>query len=266
MGRRIGTPAYLKIASDCRAKILDGSLPAGAKLPSESELMRSYSVSRIVAKMAISVLRNEGLIVSRKGKGSFVKEIRRIVRDSTNRYSRVNSLSTSPFASDTERSGQRGDWEFHSDEITANEEVAHRLEIDFGAPVMCTKYRFFAAPSAPSGPAAPGTSRGEPIQLSTSWEPLELTSGSPIIRPEEGPIVGVVARMDSIGVHISHVLERVTARAALPTEIQALELTAQGSYILLIQRTHYAGDRPVETCDIVFPGDRYELTYRIPIS
>jgi DNA-binding GntR family transcriptional regulator len=256
VGRRAGTPAYLKIASDCRARILDGSLPAGAKLPSESELMRSYSVSRIVAKMAINVLRNEGLIVSHKGKGSFVKEIRRIIRDSTNRYSRTNSSSTSPFASDTVRSGQRGDWEFHSDEITATEDVAHRLEIEFGAPVMCTKYRYFAATSG----------RGDPIQLSTSWEPLELTVDSPIVRPEEGPIVGVVARMDSIGVHISHVTERVTARAALPPEIQALELSAQGSYILLIQRTHYAGERPVETCDIVFPGDRYELTYRIPVS
>jgi DNA-binding GntR family transcriptional regulator len=237
--------------------------------------MRSYSVSRIVAKMAINVLRNEGLIVSRKGKGSFVKEIRRIIRDSTNRYSRSNSLSTSPFASDTAQSGQRGDWEFRSDETTATEDIAHRLEIEFGAPVMCTKYRYFAArpetasttsgPS-PTAPTGGGSGRGEPIQLSTSWEPLTLTSGSPIIRPEEGPIVGVVARMDSIGVHISHVLERVTARAALPPEIQALELTSQGSYILLIQRTHYAGERPVETCDIVFPGDRYELTYRIPVG
>lgn len=261
MERRAGIPAYLEIASDCRARILDGRLPAGAKLPSESELMRSYSVSRIVAKMAINVLRNEGLIVSRKGKGSFVKEIRRIIRDSTNRYSRSNSQSTSPFASDTARSGQRGDWEFQSDETTATEDIAHRLEIEFGAPVMRTTYRFFAG-----RPETASTGRGEPIQLSTSWEPLALTSGSPIIRPEEGPIVGVVARMDSIGVHISHVLERVTARAALPQEIQALELTAQGSYILLIQRTHYADDRPVETCDIVFPGDRYELTYRIPVS
>jgi DNA-binding GntR family transcriptional regulator len=108
--------------------------------------------------------------------------------------------------------------------------------------------------------------RGEPIQLSTSWEPLEITAGSAVARPEEGPIIGVVARMDSIGMHVSHVLERVTARAALPPEVQALELSPQGSYILLIQRTHYAGERPVETCDIVFPGDRYELTYRIPVS
>ena len=262
MGRRVETPAYLKIASDYRVQIIDGSLPAGAKLPSETELMRSYSVSRIVAKMAINVLRNEGLVVSRKGKGSFVKEIRRIIRDSTNRYSRTNSLSTSPFASDTSASGQRGDWEFASGEIAANEEVAHRLEIDLGAPVMCTKYRYFAA----SSPTAEASARGEPIQLSTSWEPLELTAGSAVTRPEEGPIVGVVARMDSIGVHISHVLERVTARAALPPEVRALELSPQGSYILLIQRTHYAGERPVETCDIVFPGDRYELTYRIPVS
>jgi len=33
----------------------------------------------------------------------------------------------------------------------------------------------------------------------------------------------------------------------------------------MIDRTHYVEDRPVETCDIIFPGDRYELTYTIPI-
>jgi len=104
-----------------------------------------------------------------------------------------------------------------------------------------------------------------PIQLSQSWEPLAITGGTPVEYPEEGAAVGVIARMDMIQQHIDHVIERVTARAAKPEEIEQLNLPRRGAYVLMIDRTHYVEDRPVETCDIIFPGDRYELTYTIPI-
>jgi DNA-binding GntR family transcriptional regulator len=53
----------------------------------------------------------------------------------------------------------------------------------------------------------------------------------------------------------------VHSRAARPDEAELLELPAHGTYFLIIERTHYVGAQPVETCDITFPGDRYELTY-----
>ncbi|MCX4991210.1 MULTISPECIES: GntR family transcriptional regulator [unclassified Streptomyces] len=49
----------------------DGELPAGEKLPSEAELMALHSVSRTVARQAISRLREDGYAVSHQGKGSF---------------------------------------------------------------------------------------------------------------------------------------------------------------------------------------------------
>lgn len=252
MTRWTGTPAYLQIAAEFRTRILDGSMPADAKLPSESELMRTHGVSRIVAKMAVGVLRNEGLIVSHQGKGSYVKAIRRVVRDSAGRYSRRRAVSTSPFRSDARRSGQQGRWEHDSIELRASADTAYRLALDMDTPVMRTEYRYFV--------------ENEPIQLSTSWEPLDLTRDTPIVYPEDGPTVGVIARMDRIGQRIDNVVEKVTARAARPGETSRLELPRTGGYVLVIERTHYVADRPVETCDIVFPGDRYQLTYRIPVD
>ncbi|MEU4540119.1 UTRA domain-containing protein [Streptosporangium sp. NPDC023825] len=70
--------------------------------------------------------------------------------------------------------------------------------------------------------------------------------------------------MDTLGIHIDHVIERVTSRAARPEEAERLRLT-QPSQVMVVGRTHHAGDRPVETCDIVVPGDRYELSYRIDV-
>jgi GntR family transcriptional regulator len=68
-----GHPAYQQIADDLRRRIADSTLAPGAKLPSESDLIGQYKVSRVVARMAIAQLRADGLVISHAGKGSFVR-------------------------------------------------------------------------------------------------------------------------------------------------------------------------------------------------
>jgi hypothetical protein len=46
-----------------------------------------------------------------------------------------------------------------------------------------------------------------------SYEPLALTRRTPIELPEQGDVLGVIARMDSIGQHVTEVRERVTTRS-----------------------------------------------------
>lgn len=250
MTRWTGTPAYAQIANDYRSKIIDGTLTAGTKLPSESELMSEYGVSRIVARQAIGVLRSEGLVVSHSGKGSFVRPRQQIERLARNRYRRRKI--TGEFADDAQRAGATANIEASSRLTQASESIATRLKIEVDDPVMETSYRFLAD--------------GRPIQVSTSYEPAVLTRGTPIERPEEGPFagLGVIGRMDQIGVRVTEATESVTTRAPLPWEVEALAIP-QGVHVLSIERTFLADDRPVETCDIVVPGDRYGLTYRIPV-
>lgn len=245
-----GRPAYLQIADDLRDRILSGRLGANDKLPSESDLMRAYDVSRTVAKMAIGVLRTEGLITSHPGKGSFVRPAREVRRLSSDRYQR-RPERTPPFASDAKAAGRAARWEHYSRREQASTVVAERLAIAPRDPVMTTDYRFFADDA--------------PVQLSSSYEPLALTDGTAIQQPEDGPVLGVIARMDLLGEHVTHVTERVTTRAPRPHETAALDVPA-GVHILHVVRTHYAGTTPVETCDIIVPGDRYELTYRISVQ
>ncbi len=247
-----GVPAYLRIAADLRAQIVSGELPAGARLPTETALMARYGVSRTVAKNAIMVLKDEGRVEGRQGSGVYVRTIHRLTREAHSRDMRRQPGPTSPFARDAERAGHRGNWEHDSTRGSALPDIALRLAIEPGAPVMTTRYLFL--------------SDDQPIQLSTSWEPLAITGGTPVELPEEGAAVGVVARMDLIGVHIDECVEKVTARPAHPAEISALQLHPRGGHVLVVERTYYAAGRPVETADIVFPGDRYELTYRYPID
>jgi DNA-binding FadR family transcriptional regulator len=53
-------------------QIIGGSLSAGAKLPSEQEMMVAMGVSRTVVREAVAALRARGLVVTRQGAGAFV--------------------------------------------------------------------------------------------------------------------------------------------------------------------------------------------------
>jgi DNA-binding FadR family transcriptional regulator len=57
-----------RIASEIRS----GRLAAGAKLPTEQELMLAMQVSRTVVREAVAALRAEGLVTTRQGSGAFV--------------------------------------------------------------------------------------------------------------------------------------------------------------------------------------------------
>ncbi|WP_328766489.1 FadR/GntR family transcriptional regulator [Devosia aurantiaca] len=57
-----------------RALIEDGSWSPRSRLPSETELARRFGMSRPVIRQALARLRDDGLIQSRQGSGSFVLE------------------------------------------------------------------------------------------------------------------------------------------------------------------------------------------------
>ncbi len=67
-------PKYEAIAADIRRSIEDGTLKPGDKLPTVVEFCELYSVSKITVKRAIEQITEEGLITSRRGSGTYVKD------------------------------------------------------------------------------------------------------------------------------------------------------------------------------------------------
>jgi DNA-binding transcriptional regulator YhcF (GntR family) len=68
-----GRPPYLQVATQLKAAIATGKLKPGEKLASGNEMAQAYGVARQTIQQALRVLRDEGLIVSRQGSGTFVK-------------------------------------------------------------------------------------------------------------------------------------------------------------------------------------------------
>ena len=85
---------------------------------------------------------------------------------------------------------------------------------------------------------------GEPMMLSTSWEPLAVTGRTPVMLPEEGPLggCGVVERMAAIDVVVDNVAEEVGARPGLAEELLALG-GVPGHVVMVVERTYYASGR-----------------------
>lgn len=67
-------PKYEAIAADIRRSIEDGTLKPGDKLPTVVEFCELYSVSKITVKRAIEQITEEGLITSRRGSDTYVKD------------------------------------------------------------------------------------------------------------------------------------------------------------------------------------------------
>jgi DNA-binding LacI/PurR family transcriptional regulator len=65
-------PQYKHIYDYLLEEISSGRLVAGARIPSEKELCRTFKVSRITSKRALELLTEQGYISRHPGKGSFV--------------------------------------------------------------------------------------------------------------------------------------------------------------------------------------------------
>ncbi|WLW52541.1 GntR family transcriptional regulator [Streptomyces lincolnensis] len=67
-------PLYMQLADAIAGKIASGDLAPDRPIPSENHLADEYGVARLTARRAAQELRERGLIVTVRGKGSFVVE------------------------------------------------------------------------------------------------------------------------------------------------------------------------------------------------
>ena len=67
---------YLQVKHFILEQIAGGSLPAGARVPSENQLTRTLAVSRMTANRALRELASDGVLVRVAGVGTFVAEQR----------------------------------------------------------------------------------------------------------------------------------------------------------------------------------------------
>jgi GntR family transcriptional regulator len=276
-------PVYLRVLEDLRDQIRGGTLAPGARVPSRNGIIARYGVGETAAKHALQVLAAEGLIEARAGSGSYVRRLpaaaplehdrlhfpgspfgldgRPVVRDPVagngaagNGAAGDGAAADGRAQADHPGHAPRLSWEHQSERVPAPAHVARRLRLPDGDQLV-TRTRYLMSAD------------GSPVQLATSYEPAATTAQTPVPFPEQGTFAGrgVVERMQAIGIGVDQVVEEISVRPALSAEAAVLDVPA-GSPVLLIERSHRAGERTVETGEIVIAADRFRLRYRFPVA
>jgi GntR family transcriptional regulator len=92
------TPLYHQLFTLIKHEIQNGGMKPGDLLPSENELCSQYSLSRSTIRQALNQLVEEGLVIRRRGKGSFVatKKLNRNLNHLYNFTEDINELGLCP--------------------------------------------------------------------------------------------------------------------------------------------------------------------------
>ncbi|ANZ42858.1 GntR family transcriptional regulator [Lentzea guizhouensis] len=236
-----GRVGYRDIADELRRRIDSGELAPGSRVPGENDLMSRYDVERPTARQALEVLKNEGLIVARRGSGTFVREFKPITRVSPDRLRTGQSIWDADLGSRPRTENVTVDVE------PPSSSVAEALQLADDEHVVVRRRRYVV--------------EDKPVQLATSYFPEALVAGSSIAQIDTGE-GGAYARLKELGSEPTKFVEELRVRMPREPEREALEL-AQGTPIILITRKAYtADDRPVEVNEMVLDSSAYLLEYR----
>jgi DNA-binding GntR family transcriptional regulator len=70
-------PKWRQVADIIRARIADGTYPAGSRVPSVVQLTEEFGIAAVTAQKVMRALREDGVIRTEVGMGSYVTGRRR---------------------------------------------------------------------------------------------------------------------------------------------------------------------------------------------
>jgi GntR family transcriptional regulator len=239
---------YRQIADHLRAEIEKGLHEPGKPLPSESRIVAKYDVSRVTARRALQVLVTDGLVIAEHGRGWIVRRKPPVKRLGSDRFAR-RAQGKAAFTVDMEASNRPFRVEvLHVGRSEVPADMAARLGVDAGDQVVVRRRRYFA--------------EDQPIEIATSYIPLDVAEGTPIEQENPGP-GGIYARMEDKGMIFERYDEEISARMPTEEETRLLQLPPASPIFRLI-RTATASGRPVEVCDTVYDASAVVLNYSLP--
>jgi GntR family transcriptional regulator len=229
---------YQQVADSIREKIAGGELSPGDRLPTEPMLVDEYAVSRLTVRHALDVLQAEGLIERFHGRGTFVRRP----------PERASYLSASGRRSrHSETDGVVTETYVRPGSVRAEAPLAALMQVEPGTELA--EFSYFSR-------------RGRhPYSLARVYVPLDLAQllETPTGKLPWGEEIG--EGLDSAGIELARVTERVTTRPPTQDEADRLNLPA-GATVLEIERTSLdCHGRVAEGARLVAPGDRIEVVF-----
>ena len=238
--RQSPIPMYYQIMNQLREKISAGEYTVDSALPPERELVESYQVSRMTIRQAILELVNEGILVRRRGIGTFVAPPKL--------EQPLNSLTS--FTEDMAQRGMKAGSRIVSfKEIVPDPGVRKTLGLSAEDKVYeCVRLRL---------------ADEEPMALETTSLVASLCPGLEAEVVENQSLYKVLT--ERWGIQLDYATQSLEPILAPPYEATLLHV-APGSPLLLIHRVTYEYTRPALTAAVrVIFGER-QAQGHLPVS
>lgn len=224
--------AYQRIADDLRKRVSSGEFRRGHVLPSEADLVSSYSASRLTVRRALGILRAEGLIDARRGFGWFVA-----AHPLEHTLSHLGTIEeqVARAGAKSERNVLKFEFVLARDRVAEVLKVARVLRLD-----------------------RVNTAEDETIAHVIATVPEDLAAGLSLAQVREHSLY------DLLPVEIGSATQRISAVAA-GEEDAALLGVPVGSPCLQSERITYTVDgTPAVYAIAIFPGHRVEYVVELP--
>lgn len=250
------------LENELLAAIDRGDYAPGDRLPSVGELAQAWGANKNTVSRAIQRLKGMGVLTGAAGGTTRVRPTpTRLVRQQPDRYVREKERARLPEAereitgaTEMDTGLEKQDLAFEPPRLSvvpANADQAALFGVEEGTELLLRQYR---------------TRVGETDQIlsnAKSYLVHSVASGNPeLLVPESKPWAGgTMNQLLSLGIEVTHIIDRVTTRPPRPEETEDLGLD-QGVSVFVFRKLCYAGDQLVEYSDFALPGDVTELVYR----
>ncbi|MBB6283283.1 phosphonate metabolism transcriptional regulator PhnF [Geobacillus subterraneus] len=226
-------PIYYQLEQYMKEKIEKGEWQPGEMIPSERELAETYHISRMTVRQAVNNLVNDGYLIRRRGKGTFVaaKKIEQPLKGLTSFSEDMRSRGMEP---DTIVLG--------FETVPASGKLAQWLAVKEGDALYEIRRLRLAD--------------GSPMALETLYIPRAL---APHLTREivNGSVYEFMEK--EVGFAIGTAVQVIEASVARKLEAEHLQVK-EGAPVLLLERRTYLDDgRPLEVVKSVYRGDRYKF-------
>ena len=236
-------PQYVKIASDIRDKIRNGTYGPGALLPSRNEITAMYGVSAITARDALSMISQEGYAKAVRGRGHIVRRKRSRLTLPSRLYTGAEPDPSAPMELDKLDIYQ----EPPPDNIALPLETAD-------SPMWVWRAVYIAAEDR------------QPIQIHVSWITSLGADAESALRAVDVATPWPAAVQQVTGRAVATVLQHTRARRANPFEANTFGIPDATIVFVAHATTYDAQRRPIEHSRYTWPTDATRIsdyyTYR----
>jgi len=230
-------PLYAQIKEIIKQRIIESEYAVHERLPSESEMMKVFGVSRITVRQALRDLHTEGLVFSVQGKGTFVSRPK-VVQDIQRLQGFGEAMTPQGYETSTRVVGVQ--------EVRVPGEVADALNLNRTSNVIeLTRIRYL---------------NRDPISLDQSYFPVEI--GRELLGRDLTKDVFPMLE-DDFGVGLGYAELKIEAILAVDTTAQHLNVE-NGTAILRIQRLVFSSDgEPIDFEYLSYKGDAFQYQVRV---